>query len=133
MGTATAVTGALDGVVACAGGSETLGPITMMDVEAWRRTIDLHIKRNAFTDVELDQRQQAADRERADVERELSAMRAELSLVGQDARGAKAAAVLARGLDVVLAAPAEQGRATLREGGLERVEVDAPNVRLIFT
>ncbi len=47
--TARTVTGALDGVVACAGGSETLGPITMMDVEAWRRTIDLNITGTMLT------------------------------------------------------------------------------------
>ncbi len=46
---ALALTGALDGVVACAGGSETLGPITMMDVEAWRRTIDLNITGTMLT------------------------------------------------------------------------------------
>ena len=42
-------TGALDGVVACAGGSETLGPITMMDTDAWRRTIDLNITGTMLT------------------------------------------------------------------------------------
>ena len=42
-------TGTLDGVVACAGGSETLGPITSMDVEAWRRTIDLNITGTMLT------------------------------------------------------------------------------------
>jgi NAD(P)-dependent dehydrogenase (short-subunit alcohol dehydrogenase family) len=46
---ALAITGSLDGVVACAGGSETLGPITMMDVEAWRRTIDLNITGTMLT------------------------------------------------------------------------------------
>lgn len=46
---AAGVTGALDGVIACAGGSETLGPITMMDVEAWRRTIDLNITGTMLT------------------------------------------------------------------------------------
>ncbi len=43
------ITGTLDGVVACAGGSETLGPITQMDVEAWRRTIDLNITGTMLT------------------------------------------------------------------------------------
>ena len=46
---ASALTGTLDGVIACAGGSETLGPITMMDTEAWRRTIDLNITGTMLT------------------------------------------------------------------------------------
>jgi NAD(P)-dependent dehydrogenase (short-subunit alcohol dehydrogenase family) len=46
---AAAPTGTLDGVVACAGGSETLGPITQMDTEAWRRTIDLNITGTMLT------------------------------------------------------------------------------------
>lgn len=36
-------TGRLHGVVHCAGGSETIGPVTQIDSEAWRRTIDLNI------------------------------------------------------------------------------------------
>jgi NAD(P)-dependent dehydrogenase (short-subunit alcohol dehydrogenase family) len=40
---ATALTGKLDAVVCCAGGSETIGPITQTDVEAWRRTVDLNL------------------------------------------------------------------------------------------
>ena len=40
---ATAWTGQLYGVVHCAGGSETIGPVTQIDSEAWRRTIDLNI------------------------------------------------------------------------------------------
>lgn len=40
---ATAWTGALHGVVHCAGGSETIGPVTQIDSEAWRRTVDLNI------------------------------------------------------------------------------------------
>ena len=40
---ATAWTGRLWGVVHCAGGSETIGPITQIDSEAWRRTVDLNI------------------------------------------------------------------------------------------
>jgi NAD(P)-dependent dehydrogenase (short-subunit alcohol dehydrogenase family) len=40
---ATVWTGRLHGVVNCAGGSETIGPITQIDSEAWRRTIDLNI------------------------------------------------------------------------------------------
>jgi NAD(P)-dependent dehydrogenase (short-subunit alcohol dehydrogenase family) len=42
-------TGTIDGLVACAGGSETLGPITMMDAGAWRRTIDLNITGTMLT------------------------------------------------------------------------------------
>lgn len=41
--------GALDGVVACAGGSETLGPLVTMDTEAWRRTLDLNITGTMLT------------------------------------------------------------------------------------
>jgi NAD(P)-dependent dehydrogenase (short-subunit alcohol dehydrogenase family) len=40
---ATAWTGQLHGVVHCAGGSETIGPLTQMDSEAWRRTVDLNV------------------------------------------------------------------------------------------
>ncbi|MFO7162105.1 MAG: SDR family oxidoreductase [Mycolicibacterium hassiacum] len=40
---ATAWNGRLWGVVHCAGGSETVGPITQIDSEAWRRTVDLNI------------------------------------------------------------------------------------------
>jgi NAD(P)-dependent dehydrogenase (short-subunit alcohol dehydrogenase family) len=40
---ATAWHGRLHGVVHCAGGSQTIGPITQMDSEAWRRTVDLNI------------------------------------------------------------------------------------------
>ncbi|HEY3722675.1 MAG TPA: SDR family NAD(P)-dependent oxidoreductase, partial [Acidimicrobiia bacterium] len=46
---ATEPTGGLDAAVACAGGSETLGPITQMDVEAWRRTIDLNVTGTMLT------------------------------------------------------------------------------------
>ena len=46
---AAGITGTLDGVVACAGGSETLGPITSMEVGAWRRTIDLNITGTMLT------------------------------------------------------------------------------------
>jgi NAD(P)-dependent dehydrogenase (short-subunit alcohol dehydrogenase family) len=35
--------GRLDGVVHCAGGSETIGPLTQIDSAAWRRTVDLNI------------------------------------------------------------------------------------------
>ena len=40
---ATAWHGRLYGVVHCAGGSETIGPITQIDSEAWRRTVDLNV------------------------------------------------------------------------------------------
>ena len=39
----TAWHGRLDGVVHCAGGSETIGPITQIDSELWRRAIDLNV------------------------------------------------------------------------------------------
>jgi NAD(P)-dependent dehydrogenase (short-subunit alcohol dehydrogenase family) len=39
----TAWHGRLDGVVHCAGGSLTVGPITHIDSEAWRRTVDLNV------------------------------------------------------------------------------------------
>ena len=35
--------GRLYGVVHCAGGSQTIGPITQTDSEAWRRTVDLNV------------------------------------------------------------------------------------------
>jgi len=40
---ATAWHGRLHGVVHCAGGSQTIGPITQIDSELWRRTIDLNV------------------------------------------------------------------------------------------
>jgi 7-alpha-hydroxysteroid dehydrogenase len=40
---ATAWHSRLDGVVHCAGGSETIGPLTQVDSEAWRRTVDLNV------------------------------------------------------------------------------------------
>ncbi len=40
---ATSWCGRLHGVVHCAGGSETIGPITQVDSAAWRRTVDLNI------------------------------------------------------------------------------------------
>lgn len=40
---ATAWHGRLDGVVHCAGGSLTIGPITQMDSDGWRRTVDLNV------------------------------------------------------------------------------------------
>jgi NAD(P)-dependent dehydrogenase (short-subunit alcohol dehydrogenase family) len=39
----TAWSGRLHGVVHCAGGSETIGPITQIDSDAWRRTVDLNV------------------------------------------------------------------------------------------
>jgi NAD(P)-dependent dehydrogenase (short-subunit alcohol dehydrogenase family) len=39
----TAWHGRLHGVVHCAGGSETIGPITQVDSQAWRRTVDLNV------------------------------------------------------------------------------------------
>jgi len=35
--------GRLHGVVHCAGGSQTIGPITQIDSEAWRATVDLNV------------------------------------------------------------------------------------------
>jgi NAD(P)-dependent dehydrogenase (short-subunit alcohol dehydrogenase family) len=46
---AAAVTGTLDGIVSSAGGSETIGPITQIDVDAWRRTIDLNLTGTMLT------------------------------------------------------------------------------------
>jgi NAD(P)-dependent dehydrogenase (short-subunit alcohol dehydrogenase family) len=40
---ATAWSGRLHGVVHCAGGSETIGPVTQIDSDAWRRTVDLNV------------------------------------------------------------------------------------------
>ena len=40
---ATAWSGRLNGAVHCAGGSETIGPITQIDSDAWRRTVDLNV------------------------------------------------------------------------------------------
>lgn len=45
---ATAVTGRLNGVVHCAGGSETIGPITQIDSDAWRRTVDLNVNGSMY-------------------------------------------------------------------------------------
>ena len=36
-------TGRLDAVVACAGGSETIGPLTQTDVDRWRRTLEVNL------------------------------------------------------------------------------------------
>jgi NAD(P)-dependent dehydrogenase (short-subunit alcohol dehydrogenase family) len=40
---ATAWHGRLHGVVHCAGGSETIGPITQVDSQLWRRAVDLNV------------------------------------------------------------------------------------------
>jgi len=40
---ATEWNGRLHGVVHCAGGSETIGPVTQIDSAAWRRTVDLNV------------------------------------------------------------------------------------------
>ncbi|BBY33090.1 short-chain dehydrogenase [Mycolicibacter minnesotensis] len=40
---AVAGRGRLHGVVHCAGGSQTIGPITQIDSELWRRTVDLNV------------------------------------------------------------------------------------------
>ncbi|MFZ1163675.1 SDR family oxidoreductase [Mycobacterium sp.] len=39
----TAWHGRLHGVVHCAGGSQTIGPVTQIDSELWRQTIDLNV------------------------------------------------------------------------------------------
>ncbi|RWA16316.1 short-chain dehydrogenase [Mycolicibacterium elephantis DSM 44368] len=44
----TAWTGRLRGVVHCAGGSETIGPITQIDSDAWRRTVDLNVNGSMY-------------------------------------------------------------------------------------
>src|SRR5699024_6531420 len=41
--------GGLDGVVACAGGSETIGPVTQMDTGAWKRRVDLNVNGMMYT------------------------------------------------------------------------------------
>jgi len=46
---ATEATGRLDGVVASAGGSETIGPLTQVDAGAWRRTLDLNLTGTLLT------------------------------------------------------------------------------------
>jgi NAD(P)-dependent dehydrogenase (short-subunit alcohol dehydrogenase family) len=45
---ATAWHGGLHGVVHCAGGSETIGPITQVDSDAWRRTVDLNVNGSMY-------------------------------------------------------------------------------------
>jgi NAD(P)-dependent dehydrogenase (short-subunit alcohol dehydrogenase family) len=49
VATAAALTGRLDGIVANAGGSETIGPLTQIDADAWRRTIDLNLTGTMLT------------------------------------------------------------------------------------
>ncbi|MGW4477435.1 SDR family oxidoreductase [Rhodococcus triatomae] len=46
---ATSVTGRLDGTVACAGGNETIAPVTQIDVDAWRRTVELNVTGTMLT------------------------------------------------------------------------------------
>ncbi len=46
---AAGVTGRLDGIVSSAGGSETIGPVTQIDVDAWRRTVDLNLTGTMLT------------------------------------------------------------------------------------
>jgi NAD(P)-dependent dehydrogenase (short-subunit alcohol dehydrogenase family) len=43
VATAAEPTGGLDAVVACAGGSEHMGPLVLADVDAFRRTVDLNV------------------------------------------------------------------------------------------
>ncbi|MGV0790282.1 SDR family oxidoreductase [Mycolicibacterium sp. XJ1819] len=45
---AAAWTGRLHGVVHCAGGSETIGPVTQIDSDAWRRTVDLNVNGSMY-------------------------------------------------------------------------------------
>ncbi len=49
VGASTELTGRLDGIVSSAGGSETIGPITQIDVDAWRRTVDLNLTGTMLT------------------------------------------------------------------------------------
>ncbi|MFW0785308.1 SDR family oxidoreductase [Gordonia sp. CPCC 206044] len=41
--------GGLHGVVACAGGSETIGPVTQIDSAAWQRTVELNVNGTMYT------------------------------------------------------------------------------------
>jgi NAD(P)-dependent dehydrogenase (short-subunit alcohol dehydrogenase family) len=45
---ATAWHGRLHGAVHCAGGSLTIGPLTQMDSDGWRRTVDLNINGSMY-------------------------------------------------------------------------------------
>ena len=45
---ATAWHGRLHGVVHCAGGSLTIGPITQVDSELWRQTVDLNVNGSMY-------------------------------------------------------------------------------------
>lgn len=49
VASAAEATGTLDGVVACAGGNETIAPVTQLDVDAWRRTVDLNVTGTMLT------------------------------------------------------------------------------------
>mgnify|MGYP002360075510 FL=1 len=44
----TAWNGRLHGVVHCAGGSQTIGPITQIDSEGWRATVDLNVNGSMY-------------------------------------------------------------------------------------
>lgn len=46
---AAAAGGGLHGTVACAGGNETIGPLTQLDTAAWKRTVDLNVNGTMFT------------------------------------------------------------------------------------
>ena len=45
---AAAWNGRLHGVVHCAGGSQTIGPVTQIDSEGWRRTVDLNVNGSMY-------------------------------------------------------------------------------------
>lgn len=45
---ATAWTGRLNGVVHCAGGTETIGPLTQVDSDGWRRAVDLNVNGSMY-------------------------------------------------------------------------------------
>lgn len=45
---AAAWTGRLHGVVHCAGGTETIGPLTQADSAAWRRAVDLNVNGSMY-------------------------------------------------------------------------------------
>lgn len=48
VGAAADWNGRLHGVVHCAGGSETIGPVTQIDSAAWRRTVDLNVNGSMY-------------------------------------------------------------------------------------
>jgi len=49
VGRAAERSGCLDGVVACAGGNQTIAPITQTDTDAWRNTIELNVTGTMLT------------------------------------------------------------------------------------